>query len=144
MANQQQELVYISYGPSPLTKSEIPYMESNLLENILNTADTCIVKKENSVTLRLGHESCLLPSVCLLELGDCAKQTADRRRLQMKLGEDYKIFPMAGNVQFVFFRKKGSDDIRCKGCCLNEHEMKASGRQRTGSLLPLEGCGGSL
>lgn len=36
---------YISYGPSPLTKSEIPYMESNLLENILNTADTCIVKK---------------------------------------------------------------------------------------------------
>ena len=30
---------------------------------------------------------------------------------------------MAGNVQFVFFRKKGSDDILVK-VLLNEHEMK--------------------
>lgn len=68
---------YISYGPSPLTKGEIPFMESNLLANILDTADTCIVKKENSATLRFGHESCLLPLACLLELDDCAYQTTD-------------------------------------------------------------------
>ena len=46
---------YIDYGPSPLTKGKMPYLEANLLENILNTADTCIVKKENNVTLRFGH-----------------------------------------------------------------------------------------
>lgn len=113
---------YISYGPSPLTKSEIPYMESNLLENILNTADTCIVKKENSVTLRFGHESCLLPLVCLLELGDCGYQTTDLSKLDATW-RNYNIFPMASNVQFVFFRKKASDDILVK-VLLNEHEME--------------------
>ena len=85
---------------------------------------------------------CLLPLVCLLELGDCAYQTTDLSRLD-ETWRNYKIFPMAGNVQFVFFRKKGSDDILVK-VLLNEHEMKLSGRKRTGSLLPLEGCGGLL
>lgn len=113
---------YISYGPSPLTKGEIPFMESNLLANILDTADTCIVKKENSATLRFGHESCLLPLACLLELGDCAYQTTDLSTLDVTW-RNYKIFPMAGNIQFVFFRKKGNDDILVK-VLLNEHEMK--------------------
>lgn len=33
------------------------------------------------------------------------------------------IFPMASNILFVFFRKKGNDDILVK-VLLNEHEMK--------------------
>lgn len=113
---------YISYGPSPLTKGEIPYMESHLLENILNTADTCVVKKENNVTLRFGHESCLLPLACLLELDDCAYQTENLDKLD-DVWRNYQIFPMASNIQFVFFRKKGSDDILVK-VLLNEHEAK--------------------
>lgn len=113
---------YISYGPSPLTQGKIPYMESHLLENFLNTADSCVVKKESHVTLRFGHDSCLLPFACLLELGDCAYQTTDLNELD-KVWRNYKIFPMACNIQFVFFRKKGSDDILMK-ILLNEQEMK--------------------
>ena len=60
---------YIDYGPSPLTQGKMPYVEANLLENILNTADTCIVKKENSATLRFGHETCVLPLACLFGTG---------------------------------------------------------------------------
>ena len=113
---------YINYASSPLTKGKIPYLEANLLENFLNTADTCIVKSENSATLRFGHESCLLPFACLLELGDCAYQTTDLSKLDA-VWRNYKIFPMASNIQFVFFRKKGSDDVLVK-VLLNEHEMK--------------------
>ena len=113
---------YIDYGPSPLTKGKMPYLEANLLENILNTADTCIVKKENNVTLRFGHESCVLPLACLLELGDCAYQTTDLNSLA-DVWRNYKIFPMACNIQFVFYRKKRSDDILVK-VLLNEQEMK--------------------
>ena len=113
---------YIDYGPSPLTKGKMPYLEANLLENILNTADTCIVKKENSVTLRFGHESCVLPLACLLELGDCGYQTTDLNTLA-EVWRNYKIFPMACNIQFVFYRKKRSDDILVK-VLLNEQEMK--------------------
>lgn len=113
---------YINYGPSPITQGKMPFLEANLLENILNTADTCIVKKENSATLRFGHESCVLPLACLLELGDCGYQTTDLDGLA-DTWRNYKIFPMACNIQFVFYRKKGNDDILVK-VLLNEQEMK--------------------
>lgn len=113
---------YIDYGPSPLTQGKMPYVEANLLENILNTADTCIVKKENSATLRFGHETCVLPLACLLELGDCAYHTTDVNSLA-DVWRNYRIFPKACNIQFVFYRKKANDDILVK-VLLNEQEMK--------------------
>ena len=113
---------YIDYGPSPLTQGKMPYVEANLLENILNTADTCVVKKENSATLRFGHETCVLPLACLLELGDCAYQTTDINNLS-DIWRNYRIFPKACNIQFVFYRKKGHDNILVK-VLLNEQEMK--------------------
>lgn len=114
-------LSYIDYGPSPLTKSEMPYIEANLLDNILNTADTCVTKKENSATLRFGHDNCLLPLAALLELGNYGKPIQDLDSVAT-LWRNYRIFPMASNIQFVFFRKQGSDDILVK-VMLNEHEM---------------------
>lgn len=113
---------YIDYGPSPLTQGKMPYVEANLLENILNTSDTCIVKKENSATLRFGHETCVLPLACLLELGDCAYHTTDVNSLA-DVWRNYRIFPKACNIQFVFYRKKANDDILVK-VLLNEQEMK--------------------
>lgn len=113
---------YLSYGPSPLNKGKMPYLETNLLNNILDTADTCIIKKENSATLRFGHEVCVLPLACLLELGDCGFQTNDADKVA-DVWRNYQIFPMACNIQFVFFRKKGNDDILVK-VMLNEKEMK--------------------
>lgn len=92
---------YIDYGPSPLTQGKMPYVEANLLENILNTADTCVVKKENSATLRFGHETCLLPLACLLELGDCAYQTTDINKLS-DIWRNYRIFPKACNIHVRF------------------------------------------
>lgn len=112
---------YLNYGPSPLNKGKVPYSEAELLKNILNTADTSIVKKENSATLRFGHEVYLMPFVSLLELGDSGFQTNDPDELA-EVWRNYRIFPMASNVQFVFFRKKGSDDILVK-VLLNENEM---------------------
>lgn len=113
---------YINYGPSPVTQGKMPYLEANLLKNILDTADSCIVRKENSATLRFGHESCVLPLACLLELGDCGYQTTDLNSLA-DTWRNYKIFPMACNIQFVFYHKKGKDDILVK-VLLNEQEMK--------------------
>lgn len=113
---------YVTYGPSPLSKGKMPYSEIELLKNILNTADTCVVKKDNSATLRFGHEVCLMPLACLLELGDCGYQTNDASQLA-NVWRNYRIFPMASNIQFVFFRKKGNNDILVK-VMLNEHEMK--------------------
>lgn len=113
---------YIYGGASDMTDGKAPYIEANLLKNILDTADSCVVKKENSVTLRFGHESCLLPLACLLELNNYGYKTGDLENLD-KMWRNYEIFPMACNIQFVFYRKKGNADILVK-VLLNEKEAK--------------------
>ena len=52
---------------------------------------------------------------------------------------DFKIVPMAANVQLIFFSKKGSDDILVK-FMLNEKEVKGSFRERCSTVLSLGRC----
>lgn len=113
---------YVTFGPTPLSGGKLPFVQANLLENILNTADTCITKKESSATLRFGHESCLLPLACLMELGDCGYQTSDLDNLD-NTWRDYKIFPMGSNIQLVFYRSKQNPDVLVK-ILLNEEEQR--------------------
>lgn len=113
---------YETFGPSPLTKGKIPFTQANLLRNILDTADSCIIKNRNNATLRFGHEVCVLPLACLLELDNCNYQTSDIDHIP-DIWRNYHIIPMACNIQFIFFRKKGNNDILVK-VMLNEREMK--------------------
>lgn len=113
---------YLIAGPAPLTEGNMPYIEANLLENILDTADSCVAQEGCNATLRFGHESCLLPLACLMELDDCGYQTTDLGAVD-DMWRNYKIFPMASNIQLIFYRKKGSDDILVKAL-LNEKEAR--------------------
>lgn len=112
---------YINYGTSPLTKGKMPYYEANLLRNIIMTADTCITQAHPGATLRFGHEVVIYPLTALMELGEYGKTYDDPETLENKV-RNYEIFPMASNVQMVFYRKKNSNDILVK-VLLNEHEM---------------------
>lgn len=112
---------YHNYGPSKLTQGKLPYFEANLLKNIVETADSCIKLNKPGATLRFGHEVVVYPLTCLMELGDYGTTEEDPAKLDEKW-RNYKIFPMASNVQLVFYRKKGSNDILVK-VMLNEHEM---------------------
>lgn len=113
---------YVAYGPSPLTHSKIPYSQRALLQNILDVADTSVTKKENSATLRFGHESILMPFAALLELNDVGRASENTDSIT-DFWRNYKIFPMASNIQFVFFRSPNSPDILVK-VLLNEHEAR--------------------
>ena len=77
---------------------------------------------KKQATLRFGHESCLLPLVALLELNHYGESYPDVEKLSEQW-RAYDIFPMASNVQFVFFHKKGSNDVLVK-VLLNEKETK--------------------
>ncbi len=114
-------LWYMEAGNTPLTEGMMPYKEVNLLRNILDTADSCIVRKGPSATLRYGHESCLLPLAVLMELGDCGYVTEDMETLADHW-QCYRYFPMASNIQLVFYRKSGNDDILVR-VLLNEKEV---------------------
>ena len=122
---------YLDYGAAPQTAGIMPFSQLNLLKNIIETADTIVPLSSNleplssktpQATLRFGHEVCVMPLACLLELGQCGAQVENLDTLD-RVWRNYRIFPMACNIQLVFYRpKKGNGDILVKAL-LNEREM---------------------
>lgn len=109
---------YIDYGASPLGGGVQPFCQANLLKDIIQVADTT---KQTSAVLRFGHEVCVMPLACLLELDNCGYVTDDLENLD-QVWRNYKIYPMACNVQLVFYRPvSGKGDILVKAL-LNERE----------------------
>ena len=113
---------YLGYGAAPQTGGVMPFNQANLLHNILETADTIVNKRNwNGATLRFGHEVCVMPLACLLELDSCGVVVEDLETLDQKW-VNYRIYPMACNIQLVFYRpKKGDGPILLKAL-LNEAE----------------------
>ena len=103
---------YINSGETPLTQCRVDYMEANLLRNFIQDADRAITGDDPTpgASLRFGHESVVLPFCCLMGLNGADYHTTVLDTLDQHW-QTYKIFPMAANIQFVYFRKHGSDDI---------------------------------
>ncbi len=110
---------YLYSGNTPLTQNRVPYMEANLLRNFLQTAGEAVAKGEPSANLRFGHESVVLPLVCLMGINGYDHSTTDVFSL-VDTWQSYKVFPMACNVQWIFYKNK-SGNVLMK-CLLNEHE----------------------
>ncbi len=73
-----------------------------------------------------------MPLACLLELGQCSAQVENLDTLD-NVWRNYRIFPMACNIQLVFYRPtKGKEgDILVKAM-LNEREMTLPGTPVSG------------
>ena len=113
---------YVAYGPSPLNGSTQPYSQRNLLRKIISEADSCIQLKHPGATLRYGHDTMVMPLTCLLDLDGMGKQITDFEQLDKEGWRNYRIFPMACNIQFVFYRPvNGKGDILFK-VLRNENE----------------------
>ena len=78
----------------------MPFSQKNLLRNIIETADTVSLTQ---ATLRFGHEVCVMPLACLLELDNCGVAVDDLDELQ-DYWRNYRIFPMGSNIQLIFYR----------------------------------------
>jgi hypothetical protein len=113
---------YINYGPSPLNGGTQPYSQRNLLRMIIHEADSCIALPHPGATLRYGHDTMVMPLTALLDINGYGKQIEDLEQLDDSAWCDYRIFPMACNIQFVFYRKAfGDKDIIFK-VLQNENE----------------------
>ena len=110
----------MSYGYSPYTGNEQPYSQRNLLRDIIEKADSCIALAHPGATLRYGHDTMVTPLTCLLNLNGYGAEIKDPEKIATQWF-DYKITPMATNLQFVFYRKAKSADILVK-VLLNEDE----------------------
>lgn len=82
----------------------------NLLRNIIDSADEAIASEKPSATLRFGHDGNLIPLAALMEIEGCSSSVSDPEEFYMAFS-DYKVSPMAGNIQLIFFRNNANDVI---------------------------------
>ncbi|MBO7609596.1 MAG: histidine-type phosphatase [Muribaculaceae bacterium] len=112
---------YVNWANCPLNGNRMPFIERALLRDMIAKADEAIDSNNTGASLRFGHETCLLPLACLMELDNVNYSTTDLDNLHL-YWQDYNIFPKACNIQMVFYRPvSGSGDILVK-VLLNEHE----------------------
>ena len=115
---------YVGYGPCPLNGAWQPFSQRYLLKQMIDEADQNLTKAHPGATLRYGHEVCVMPLACLLEMDNCGKQVSDFEQLPAEGWLNYNIFPMGCNVQLIFYKpKKGQGDILVKAL-LNENETR--------------------
>ena len=55
----------------------------------------------------------IMPLVCLLNLNNYNIQTSDLDSLEMKGWNSAHIFPMAANIQFIFYINSKETEYRC-------------------------------
>ena len=91
-----------------------------MLANILECADAAIARGNNGADLRFGHDSTIVPLLGLMKVEGCYGSTDDPYKLH-EVYADYKISPMAANLQIVFFRNNKGDIIA--KLMLNEREV---------------------
>ena len=116
---------YIHWANAPQNGNRMPFIERALLRDMIEKADAAIRTGEHGASLRFGHETCVLPLACLMEL-DSVNYSCDDLETLHEHWQDYNTIPKACNIQMVFYRPVGTvgnrpDDILVK-VLLNEHE----------------------
>lgn len=113
---------YANFSNCPYADARGTWCARNLLTKILDEADEAIAGNGVSANLRFGHDTGLMPLASLMQLEGCDAKVTDFMELY-KVWCDYKIIPMGGNLQMIFYKSDKSKDILVK-VLLNENEVK--------------------
>ncbi|MDE7452669.1 MAG: histidine-type phosphatase, partial [Paramuribaculum sp.] len=98
---------FVSMGNSKLTDNLGPFSQRRLLRNMITSSDTAIASTRPGANLRFGHEVCVLPLAVLMELDHYGDEINDLEEVADKW-KNYEIFPMASNIQIIYYRPDGS------------------------------------
>jgi len=113
---------YIMYGPSLLNGGHQPYTQRHLLRKMIQDADSCMRMERPGAQLRYGHETIVLPLTCLLGINGFDYQTENLDEVESHHWWASQVFPMAANLQFVFYRSGIDDPDVVFKVLLNEQE----------------------
>ena len=113
-------LWYLQYGFCPLNGANYPYSQRHLLRQIIADADSCLRLERSGAQLRFGHETVLLPLVCLLGINGYDLRTSDLDDIEEHGWWSSSIFPMGANLQFIFYRRDPEDKDVVFKVLLNE------------------------
>jgi hypothetical protein len=95
--------------------------QKKTLKNILENANAVIAAKTNGASFRFAHDGNIIPLAMLLHLDGCYNSESDPNKFY-EAWSNFKVAPMAGNIQMVFFKKNKSEDILVK-FLLHEKEI---------------------
>ncbi len=112
---------YMEKGPNPVPGEK--FLEGTsvpLLRQIIARADDAIATGGRAADLRFSHDSHLVPLCTTLRLDGCRAKVTDPAGIAASWA-NYRIAPMAGNVQLIFFRnRRGTVLVKF---LLNENEV---------------------
>lgn len=94
-----------------------------LLRDILDRANLIISSNGKGADMRFAHDGNIIPLAMLLHLDNCYNSESEPDKYY-KSWSDFKIAPMAGNIQIVFFRKKNDQNDIIVKFLLHEREIK--------------------
>ena len=115
-------LWYIQHGACKLNGGRQPYTQRHLLRQMIADADSCIKMPDPGAQLRFGHETVLLPLVCLIGVNGYDLSTDNLDDLEARGWWSSSIFPMGCNLQFIFYRSSPKDKDVLFKVLLNEVE----------------------
>ena len=115
-------LWYIQHGACKLNGSRQPHTQKNLLRKLIADADSCLQLPRPGAQLRFGHDTVILPLVCLMGINGYDLATDNLDELEAKGWWCSSIFPMGANLQFIFYRSTPKDQDVLVKVLLNEQE----------------------
>ncbi len=98
---------------SPFNKGTAIESTRPLLQNIIDGADRAVSGEGETATLRFGHDGNIIPLCAIMHLKDCDARVDDLFAIDRQW-RNYDVSPMGANVQLIFYRKGGSDDVLVK------------------------------
>ncbi len=113
---------FLDYGFNVLNGAHQPLIQRFLARKIVEEADSCIALPQPGATLRYGHDTMVLPLACLLDINGYGKKMHPSEIFDNQW-YNYRIFPMACNIQFIFYRANEADEDVWVKVLLNEQEV---------------------
>jgi hypothetical protein len=113
--------MYTEVGPSAEFGDGPKSDACNLLQNFVDEADEAIATGELSASLRYGHDVYVIPLVSLMSVENCDTSESDFDKVN-SVWSCWIVSPMATNIQWVFYKRPGSDDVLVK-FLFNEREV---------------------
>ena len=115
-------LWYLQHGACKLNGGKQPHTQKTLLRKLIADADSCLQLPRPGAQLRFGHDTVILPLVCLMGINGYDLATDNLDDLEAKGWWCYSIFPMGANLQFIFYRSNPKDQDVLVKVLLNEQE----------------------
>lgn len=110
---------------SPMTDGRMPFVQRNLLRNIIESTDTAMMSATPGANLRYGHDGILINLITLLDINGLGRVFNTIGEAENAGLRSYELIPMAGNLQLVFYRNNDGDVL--VKALLNEREATLPG-----------------